>query len=141
MAENLTINVNINPNEQPTPTEIDTTPTTSIQAETPQQANNNIKTMASMLMLAGAAKNVGMSTLGRVGDITGNYALQKQINTAVTMVGYGTAIAINPFAGGIFVATSIASKAIGMVVDQRNDRIEKDYYNTITRNRINNNRW
>lgn len=129
--ENLSIDVNINPNEQPN------SAATNIQPK-PNVANNttNLRKIAAIGLVANAGRQIGMSTLGQVGAITGNSQLQRKINRVTTLGGIAASFAVNPLVGTLTLATTLGSEAISTALKVRNENNSADYYNKVRGRRI-----
>ena len=130
MAEDLTINVNINPNGQPTQTS-STPPETSPTATPVADKGLNLRNIAEIGLLANAGKQVFMSSLGRVGEITGNAQLQRNINKFTKLGGIVGSFAINPVVGGIVLVTTIGTEVVNQHLKIRDENNAAEYYRNI----------
>ena len=141
MAEDLNLNVNFNAQAQARPTEIDVIKQGPQTVTTPKEDENLNQALADRALVMGTAWNVGKSTIGNYGNITGDFAGQKQLNAGLTLGGYGLGIAVAP-GPGLALATSAGINAgVSAVIEIRDDRIQVVRYNQVTRNRENNGRW
>lgn len=129
--QNLVIDVNINPNEQPGGATVD------IQ-EKPNVANTsiNLRKIAAIGLVANAGRQIGMSTLGQFGAITGNAQTQRTINRVLKLGGIAGSFAINPLVGTLTLITSLGTEAIGVAIKMRNEQNATVYYRKVHGRRI-----
>jgi len=140
MAENLTLDVNINPAGQPSPTSSNIALDSPTSATNIRERNISLLGVAKLAIGASALKSVGGTALGLVGDWTGNRQLQRDIDAGLTVLGYGTQIAIGGLIGVGAVAAQITSKALSQNVRLRNINLNADYQSTLRGNRYFGNR-
>lgn len=77
-------------------------------------------------------KNVGYGMASRIGDITGDYQLQNQINNATKIIGIGIGFAINPIVGAASLATEIGFSVLDEYVTRRSANTQANYLKDIT---------
>lgn len=129
--ENLTIDVNINPNDQPSATSTQIVEKPNMATRTP-----NVRQIASIGLLVNAGRQVGMTTLGNVGTITGNSQLQRRINRGLTVAGVGASFFVNPVVGAISLATTLGTDAFQTAIKIRNENNSAEYYRKVNGRRI-----
>lgn len=139
MAE-TTIRVIIDPSSSPPPTATDTRIKPPTSDTSGRSIDLSLKSSATALVVANGIKNVVDTTLGQVGQITGNQNVQRRIDAAQQLIGYATQIAINPVVGGIAVGAQLITNAISNTVENRNSAIQSEYLLTLRGNRTNGNR-
>jgi hypothetical protein len=98
------------PGQQSSPTQIPKSPTAAKQA-------------ALTTMLQRSAKQIMSYTIGNVGNFTGDYMAQNQINNAMEIAGYVAMIAVNPIVGVPAAVASVGFKAYNQQLQyKRSDR-------------------
>lgn len=133
----LTLDVNINPQEAPAISEADPKTTNATSKELDKKTRNNL---VSAGLLIGAAKNIAVSTIGQIGEITGSKELQRNMQTGMVLAGMSYAAMTNPVAAGIYLATEFASAGIQNSVKVANQRVQNTYHRRILENTYSNNR-
>jgi len=129
--QNLTIDVNINPNEQPGGAAVDV-------QETPNVANKplNLRNIAAIGLIANAGRQIGMTTLGQVGAITGNAQTQRTISRFTNLAGIAGSFAINPLVGALTFATTMGTEVFTAGLKRRDETNSIQYYQKINGRRI-----
>jgi len=129
--QNLVIDVNINPNEQPggAAAQIE-------QVPNPANKPVHLRKIAAIGLVANAGRQIGMSTLGQVGAITGNAQAQRTINKIGQLSGVVGAFVINPLVGALTLATTLGAEVIGAKIQARNENNAAIYYSKINGRRI-----
>lgn len=84
----------------------------------PKDKQNSAKKLAGVAMLAGSAKSAASYAINNIGKFTGSQYKQDIVNKALKGIGYASAIAINPVAGSIAVATDLAIQAFDYFYDK-----------------------
>ena len=106
--------------------------------EEPSLANkpSNLRTIATIGLVANAGRQIGMSTLGQVGAITGNAQTQRTINKIGQLGGVVGAFVINPLVGALTLATTLGAELITSKISARNENNAAIYYSKINGRRI-----
>jgi hypothetical protein len=133
----LVLDVNINPEGAASVTE--TNPTTT----NPQAKENKKKTDKGLIesgLLFASARNIAMTTIGSIGDITGSKELQRNIQTSMNAMAIGYAAMVNPGAAALYLATEFAGAGIKQSVMVQNQRVQIAYHRKILENTYSNNR-
>jgi hypothetical protein len=141
MAEDLNLNVNFNAQAQAGPTEIEVSKQGPQAVTTPKEDENLNQALADRALVIGTAWNVGKSTIGNYGNITGDFAGQKQLNMGIQLGAYGLGVAVAPLAGTLLAVSAGINTGVSVVIELRNDRIQVVRYTQVNRNRKNNGRW
>lgn len=102
-----------------------------LQAKKEQQEKERREKLASAV--AGmVVKRVGSEAANMVGDLTGNYYTQNQINNVATIAGLATSIMINPVIGGAALALSIGSSIVRETVSRTKQQYTIAYMKDLT---------
>lgn len=83
-------------------------------------------------VLQSAGKGMINGTLNRIGDLTGNYQAQMNINNAMQIAQIGMAFIINPVAGAVSLASTLAFGVVDEYISRRNANIQASYLRDIT---------
>jgi len=129
--QNLVIDVNINPNNQPS-----STATNIEEAPNPATRPSNIRKIVAIGLVANAGRQIGMSTLGQVGAITGNAQTQRTINKIGQLSGIVGSFVISPLVGALTLATTLGAQVITAKISARNENNAAIYYSKINGRRI-----
>lgn len=133
----LVLDVNINPEGAATVTEAQPTTTNPTAKDNEKKTKDNIVTAG---LLIGAARNIAVTTIGSIGEITGSKELQRNIQTGMVAAGLTYAAVTNPIATGIYLATEFAGAGIRQSVHVANQRVQIAYHRKILENTYSNNR-
>lgn len=82
----------------------------------------------------GLAFNTAQKANEAVGAFTENRLQQRRINTAMTFGKYAIGIAINPLAGGIYMASDLGYRSLMYAIDIQKKNREADYYRRLSGN-------
>lgn len=106
--------------------------------EEPSLANkpSNLRTIATIGLVANAGRQLGMSTLGQVGAITGNAQTQRTINKIGQLGGVVGAFVVNPLVGALTLVTTLGAEVIGAKIQARNENNAAVYYSKVNGRRI-----
>lgn len=77
-------------------------------------------------------KRVGSEAASMVGELTGDYFAQNQIDNVSTIVGFSTAIMINPVLGGTALALTVGTSAYKEAVSRAKQRYTIQYMQDLT---------
>lgn len=136
MNRDLTINVNVNPNGQPTPTQAQPTQTAEAN-QNQQRAAGNAAKVAIMATIAQRASSLAAA---KIGDLTGNKTLQRNVQRVTGMATLGYAAITNPATAALLLTTQVGTQAITNGIQNRNLQLQIDYNRTLKQNLYNNNR-
>ena len=84
--------------------------------QNPSTVNNvtkeSTKSLISSAALLSSGRRLATSSLGNVGDLTGNYTLQNQMDQAQTLINNAIPFFVNPVLGGLNLGVTIATGVI-----------------------------
>jgi hypothetical protein len=133
----LEINVRYSPDDGSLVTEqTGANPTTGNQA----QNANLTKSFVTLSLLYSTANRVASTGIGQIGEITGNRPLQRKVENASRLVGYGFALSFNPAFAIASIATDVGIEAFQREVRTKNENIQAQYYNKLFNSKYNNSR-
>jgi hypothetical protein len=130
----IIVEVNDNKSVHPTSPDNNTTPPTQPPknmhpATSPGGLSGlNTRQIITSAFMAGTAKNVALAAVNRIGDLTGNYYLQSQINGTISMAAYAAAAVFGGAPGIAFALSDIASKELTFQVNRTKAQIRTNYY-------------
>lgn len=77
--------------------------------------------------VATIGKRILSTAASQIGNMTGNYILQSQINNAISIVGYAGTIAVGGWVGAATVVADIGIKALTYDIDLRKANAQANY--------------
>ena len=114
------INVHFNDSEDSTINDL-------TQKKDVEDATNSTNQKIINTAVATIGKRILSTAASQVGNMTGNYILQSQINNAISIVGYAGTIAVGGWVGVATVATDIGIKALTYDIDLRKAKAQANY--------------
>ena len=106
----------------------DATATTQQPAATePSDKKKEAQQKAINTAVVALGKRVLSTAASQVGNVTGNYILQSQINNAITITGYAGQIAVGGWWGVLSVATDVGIKAFSYETDRAKANTQANY--------------
>lgn len=133
----LEINVRYSPDDGSLVTEqTEANPTTGNQATNASLTKNFV----TLSLLYSTANRVASTGIGQIGEITGNRPLQRKVENASRVIGYGFALSFNPAFAIASLATDVGIEAFQREIQNRNDNIQSQYYNKLYNSKYNNSR-
>jgi hypothetical protein len=130
----IIVEVNDNKSVHPTSPDNNTTPPTQPPknmhpATSPGGLSGiNTRQIITSAFMAGTARNVALAAINRIGETTGNYYLQSQINGTISMATYAAAAIFGGAAGLAFALSDIASKELTFQINRTKAQIRTNYY-------------
>ena len=88
---------------------------------------NDTQQKAINTAIVSLGKRILSTGASQVGNITGNYILQNTIDTAITITGYATTIAVGGWVGAASVAVDVGLKAFNYEIDKSKANAQANY--------------
>lgn len=114
------INVHFNDSEDSTINDL-------TQKKDVEDATNSTNQKIINTAVATIGKRVLSTGASQIGNMTGNYILQSQINNAISIVGYAGTIAVGGWVGAATVVVDIGIKALTYDIDLRKANAQANY--------------